>query len=847
MAYPTPFALQKQSSDVYLAYGNAEPEDMAGSVDSGLISTGGIRAPVLAHSSSQNHLAAPQPHAGVATSAYYTVSSAAHQMAPMFASAATGGVSAMASPAQGHYQVHAQHALGGAGGVPVQLWMGDIEPWMDENYIRRIWAHMGEMVVVKMIRDRLTGGAANYCFLELPNQAEAERMMALYNGKAMPQPLDRSFRLNWAAGPMGASLLPMSLEGGSVSEGLTFTSGAAQTPAATTSGSASGGLAFPGGAMQTPTAACGMGEGAEYSLFVGDLAPEVTDVQLAQEFRCRYASVRTAKVVTDPVTQQARGYGFVRFSDEADHQRALVEMQGHMIGTRAIRVSTATPKRTTSSTAHGDAAGGRDATRSPVSSESSTDSNALYNPATDPFNTTVFVGGLMNPVGEDELHAFFAVYGEVVYCKIPPNRGCGFVTFAKRANAETAMRALNGHTLGGSRVRLSWGRSQSHARHNYRHRHGNARNHHAPHNRSGSGSATTSHRNSLSEQPGLYSRRSVSFGKPNVSAPPASIASAGVGLGLSGAPISSTQSAAAPSKLTLPPQQHSLTPLDPGLSGFISAPQPSPGLLGGGYLSTPLTQNHPPQPNDHGLVSHSAFYTLSPPHHMGSSMDAFGADTVPLGQALAPHPQQQQQQQPLYFYQYQQSAMPMHNPNVLFDGARQLKQDSRETTAMLGNGTGVSSLAGGPGELLTRRLSALTLSSNNGTGSPAISSMRTGSVSGEAQRPKLDRRPSAGVIGQRRLSSKPSFGQQLSAAPQKTQSQLSLSQMWPQSFALGDTCAVPPNDYHATLSTPASSARLSTSSLSMLALPPNAKDIGDGSRGSSARPSIDEQPKRYSR
>ncbi|KAJ2793137.1 hypothetical protein H4R20_006632, partial [Coemansia guatemalensis] len=348
MAYPTPFALQKQSSDVYLAYGNAEPRDAAGSVDPGLISSNGMRAPALVHSSSQHHLAAPRPHAGMATSAYYTASSAAQQMAPMMASAVAGGVSAMASPA--HYQVHPQQALGSAGEAPVQLWMGDIEPWMDESYIRRIWAHMGEMVVVKMIRDRLTGGAANYCFLELPSQAEAERMLALYNGKAMPQPHDRVFRLNWAAGPTGPSLLSTPLEGGGVSGGLAFLGGAGQAPAAAAAvnGGASTGLAFPGGAMQTPAAASNGGatEGAEYSLFVGDLAPEVTDVQLAQEFRCRYASVRTAKVVTDPVTQQARGYGFVRFSDEADHQRALAEMQGYVIGTRAIRVSTATPKRT---------------------------------------------------------------------------------------------------------------------------------------------------------------------------------------------------------------------------------------------------------------------------------------------------------------------------------------------------------------------------------------------------------------------------------------------------------------------------------------------------------------------
>ncbi|KAI7824967.1 hypothetical protein BX661DRAFT_194233 [Kickxella alabastrina] len=325
-----------------------------------------------------------------------------------------------------NYQGYTQHFAPASG--PVQIWMGDIEAWMDDECIRQMWARAGELVSVKMIRDRLTGGPANYCFIEVPMQADAERLLALYNGKSMPIPFDRPFRLNWASG-------------------MTMGLGTALSPLA---------------------------PGPEYSLFVGDLAPEVTDMQLIHEFRCRYASVRAAKVVTDPVTLLPRGYGFVRFGDEADQQRALVEMMGQMMGSRAIRVSTATPKRTPtmpallqqqqqymtdSAAAAGSAsaiADTRDMTRSPASSEASIDSNALYNPATDPFNTTVFVGGLVNPVSEEELHAFFSQYGEVNYCKIPPNRGCGFVTFAKRPNAETAMRALNGHMLGGSRVRLSW-------------------------------------------------------------------------------------------------------------------------------------------------------------------------------------------------------------------------------------------------------------------------------------------------------------------------------------------------------------------------------------------------------
>lgn len=48
--------------------------------------------------------------------------------------------------------------------------------------------------------------------------------------------------------------------------------------------------------------------------------------------------------MTDAVTGQSRGYGFVRFAEEGDQQRALVEMQGVYCGNRPMRISTATPK-----------------------------------------------------------------------------------------------------------------------------------------------------------------------------------------------------------------------------------------------------------------------------------------------------------------------------------------------------------------------------------------------------------------------------------------------------------------------------------------------------------------------
>ncbi|KAJ2334261.1 hypothetical protein GGI00_001936 [Coemansia sp. RSA 2681] len=804
-----------------------------------------------------------------------------------------------------------------AAAAPVQLWMGDIEPWMDDDYIRLLWARMGESVAVKVIRDRMTGAMANYCFLEFSTHADAERLLALYNGKAMPAPSDRLFRLNWATGMVGAGL---------GSPGMSLGVGYPQLPPFSTSAlDSSEGMAVPGSSLSSMYVAAPSAlslsvslDGPEFSLFVGDLAPEVTDVQLAHEFRSRYVSVRTAKIVTDPVTLLPRGYGFVRFADEADQQRALVEMQSQVIGSRAIRVSTATPKRTPTMTSFQhqqqlqqqyqmvDGALGRDAAGSPALSESSSaDSNALYNPATDPNNTTVFVGGLMHPVSEEELHNFFATYGDVVYCKIPLNRGCGFVTFSKRGHAEAAMRSLNGHVLGGSRVRLSWGRSQSHARHNHRHHYHHHHHHHHHHQKQssngGSSSGANSHRNSVSDQQGQMSRRSVSLGKAIVAvAPPSSTA---LGLGLSGASLAGASSA---SMLGMAASQQGLATAEAAdersshsaMPAAYSAPlhtspsahtiantQHLAGSVGAGYLGA---SPHVQQQQQHHMLSgysmapHSAFYTLSPIHSVAAStIDGFcGGNDAPrssMSNTLPAHQYGGYSQQPQPFYHYQPQDQSMLATPVTAHGATDLSPSSAghfvrqsHTLAMRASGqfegmqslqqntygqqhdfrgggdsagTGLSSMAACPSELLTRRLSALTL---GGGHSPSASSISASAAM--APMPTLNRRPSAGVIGQRRLSSKTSFY----LPPHKSSSQLSMAQLWPAAAEHSSpmSLALQSSEYHVggALVTPASSARLSSSSLSYMTMTPSALShdhLGTDS-GDSRRQSSDDKHKRDS-
>ncbi|CAI9274292.1 unnamed protein product [Lactuca saligna] len=52
--------------------------------------------------------------------------------------------------------------------------------------------------------------------------------------------------------------------------------------------------------------------GTEHSIFVGDLAPDVTDYLLQETFYTQYLSLRDTKVITDPNAGRSKGYDFVK-------------------------------------------------------------------------------------------------------------------------------------------------------------------------------------------------------------------------------------------------------------------------------------------------------------------------------------------------------------------------------------------------------------------------------------------------------------------------------------------------------------------------------------------------------
>ncbi|KAG7095956.1 hypothetical protein E1B28_006640 [Marasmius oreades] len=492
------------------------------------------------------------------------------------------------------------------------LFWGDLEPWMDEEYVKQVCALMGwEPQSIKVPPPN--GPNANnpgYCFLTFPSQAHATSVIAQLNSSATPPIMPNSakpFQISWAS----AVQLPHTAPSPFSPNGVQSQSNIQQ---------------------QYPT---------EYSIFVGDLAPETSNSDLVAVFRNPvlglrndrepkfirpFLSCKSAKIMLDPVTGVSRGYGFVRFTDEADQQRALIEMHGLYCLSRPMRISPATakfkppntaaiPTQTfpspfqvtpqssatnqpvtlarplsgslpchnnaasidnganqprsvsspiatpnhptvasniaTSSTAssldhhsngsnspasgaRSSASNGSLASTATVFSNSGSDADVkhlsqqivpqqyngtisseesstpqlpvfsipthgqvppsselsstarymlseeswkhhaqarailgnLIGPngeqltSTDPYNTTVFVGGLSPLINEDTLRTFFTPFGDIHYVKVPVGKNCGFVQFVRKADAEKAIEKMQGFPIGGSRIRLSWGRSQ---------------------------------------------------------------------------------------------------------------------------------------------------------------------------------------------------------------------------------------------------------------------------------------------------------------------------------------------------------------------------------------------------
>jgi hypothetical protein len=176
---------------------------------------------------------------------------------------------------------------------------------MDEEYAKQVCNMRNwDPVTIKVPRpppDHVTGQQPNnpgYCFLTFSSQAQAASVLGEITNSPAPVIMPNStkpFVFNWAS---------------SVPASPPTTSLSMTTP-----------TQQPTHQQQPPNFT------KEYSIFVGDLAPEVSNSDLVAVFRNPvlglrndreprfirpFLSCKSAKIMLDPVTGVSRGYGFVR-------------------------------------------------------------------------------------------------------------------------------------------------------------------------------------------------------------------------------------------------------------------------------------------------------------------------------------------------------------------------------------------------------------------------------------------------------------------------------------------------------------------------------------------------------
>ncbi|EGW33018.1 uncharacterized protein SPAPADRAFT_60343 [Spathaspora passalidarum NRRL Y-27907] len=311
---------------------------------------------------------------------------------------------------QSRQNVYSQHSSRYTQDNQFQLWMGDLDSNWTEEAIDYIWASLVEKPVsVKIIRDKLNPTKPGYCFVTFNNQKSVDLAMQR-NGQPVPSS-NKYFKLNYASG------------GGH-------------------------------GGGQSRHAASGGDSSNDFSMFVGDLGHEVSEALLFNKFNHKYPNqIKHVKVIIDPTTKKSKGFGFVRFLNGEALNRALQEMNGVEIGSKAIRVGLASGASV-------------DIQKGPTSSQGTVDYRRVVVPQpqpdlnqyTDYDNTSLVIKGLASKFTERELEMYFIGFGDLIHCKLSSDFQTGYIKYYLRSSAESAILYMHGSTINDCRLTINWGK-----------------------------------------------------------------------------------------------------------------------------------------------------------------------------------------------------------------------------------------------------------------------------------------------------------------------------------------------------------------------------------------------------
>lgn len=273
------------------------------------------------------------------------------------------------------------------------IYIGGLSTACTEYLLQSVFGQYGILRNCKIINDNIKNGD-KFAFIEFEDHATAEFALNAMNGRMI---LQKKIRVHWASGPKTDS------------------------------------DSVPG--KTNPN---------HFTIFVGDIAAEVTEVDLVREFT-KFGDISGCRITKDHVTCKSKSFGFISFTTKEAAQNAITMMNGYWIGSRSIRTNWAQQHQP---------------------SENPTDTQTKLKPKPSfhqvagqagPNNTTVFCGNVAG-VTETMLTNRFSKFGPIEGVRAFPDRKYGFICFANKNAAVKAILEMDGTEWNGDTVRASWGK-----------------------------------------------------------------------------------------------------------------------------------------------------------------------------------------------------------------------------------------------------------------------------------------------------------------------------------------------------------------------------------------------------
>jgi len=165
------------------------------------------------------------------------------------------------------------------------------------------------------------------------------------------------------------------------------------------------------------------------SLYVGNLAKSVTQVLLYEVFGA-LGQVTSVKLITDKISGDSQGYGFVDYIDHETAEMAMNALNGRDLYGNELRINWAA---------------------------------AALNKEDTSTHHHIFVGDLAPEVDDGSLWEAFQSFGSISEARVVRDpsggnrsKGYGFVAFREHADAQNAMRQMTGACIGSRVIRCNW-------------------------------------------------------------------------------------------------------------------------------------------------------------------------------------------------------------------------------------------------------------------------------------------------------------------------------------------------------------------------------------------------------